>query len=301
MLTGAHVTLSCQSCHRSGPFRLAPSDCYGCHQANFEGVSDPNHVTNQFDHNCLTCHSTAAWNPATFDHNNTSFPLTGAHVNTACNLCHANGQYHGTPTDCWSCHAANYNGVSDPNHVTNQFDHNCLTCHSTAAWNPATFDHNNTSFPLTGAHVNTACNLCHINGQYHGTPTDCYFCHQTDYNGTSNPNHQAAHFPTTCVTCHNTSAWTPATFDHDGPYFPIYSGHHAGTWTTCADCHTNPADFAVFSCITCHEHSQSRMNNAHSEVSGYVYDSQHCYTCHPRGNADGGGLRRPPRTGRSVK
>ena len=299
-LTGAHGPLSCQSCHRSGPFNRTSSDCYSCHQPNFDGVTNPNHVTNQFDHNCLTCHNTSVWNPSTFDHSTTTFPLTGAHVNTVCNLCHVNGQYQGLPTDCYSCHQANYENVTDPNHVTGQFDHNCLTCHSTTAWNPATFDHSNTTFPLTGQHVNVACNLCHINGQFQGTPTDCYFCHQADYNNASNPNHQGAHFPTTCVTCHTTSGWTPATFDHDGPYFPIYSGHHAGTWSTCDQCHTNASDYTVYTCLSCHEHDQSRMDNAHSEVSGYVYESTHCYTCHPRGNG-GGRLLMHPTPRRSDK
>ncbi|HEY3296100.1 MAG TPA: hypothetical protein VGL38_11745 [bacterium] len=286
-LSGAHVALACRSCHQSGPYNRTPQDCYTCHLANYQGVTDPNHVSNQFDHNCLTCHSNTAWTPATFNHNNTPFPLTGAHQTTACNLCHAGGHYHGTPTDCFSCHQTDFQNVTDPNHVSNQFDHNCLTCHSTTAWNPATFNHSNTSFPLTGVHVTTACNLCHVNGQYAGTPTDCFFCHQTDYNGATNPNHQSAHFPTTCTTCHTTTGWTPSTFNHDGPYFPIYSGNHRTAWSTCADCHANPSDYTVFSCIDCHAHTRSQTDGQHNEVSGYVYDSQHCYACHPRGSSGG--------------
>ena len=56
-----------------------------------------------------------------------------------------------------------------------------------------------------------------------------------------------------------TPAWKPATFDHDGKYFPVYSGSHNGKWNACSDCHTNNSNYAVFSCIACHEHNQTDM------------------------------------------
>jgi hypothetical protein len=109
-------------------------------------------------------------------------------------------------------------------------------------------------------------------------------CHQTDYNGTSNPSHSAAGFPTDCASCHTTTQWSGATFDHDGMYFPIYSGSHRGRWSSCADCHTSSSDYAVFTCTTCH--TASNTNGHHRGVSGYVYQSQACYSCHPRGRGD---------------
>ena len=43
-------------------------------------------------------------------------------------------------------------------------------------------------------------------------------------------------------------------------------------------------NYAQFSCIDCHQHSnQSEVDSHHSQVSGYVYDSQACLTCHPQG------------------
>ncbi|HET9039456.1 MAG TPA: hypothetical protein VFN40_04765, partial [Gemmatimonadales bacterium] len=66
---------------------------------------------------------------------------------------------------------------------------------------------------------------------------------------------------------------------------PIYSGAHAGRWASCATCHTNAANFQAFTCLTCHEHAKSTMDSKHSGRSGYVYDSQACYSCHPRGRA----------------
>ncbi|WP_267239352.1 hypothetical protein [Paludibaculum fermentans] len=38
-----------------------------------------------------------------------------------------------------------------------------------------------TKFPLTGAHVQTQCSLCHVNGVYKGTPQTCDGCHLPDY------------------------------------------------------------------------------------------------------------------------
>ncbi len=281
-LQEAHALARCTSCHVNNQLTGLPRDCFGCHESDFNGVTDPNHVQGNFPHDCMVCHNQSVWRPATFDHNLTGFPLTGAHVSLDCNACHAGG-FTGTPSDCFSCHESDFNGVTDPNHVQNNFSHNCMVCHTTEAWSPSSFDHNQTNFPLTGAHVPLDCNACHAGG-FTGTPTDCYACHQNDYNNTNNPNHQAAGFPTDCQACHNTSAWNQTTWDHDGQYFPIYSGKHRGKWNTCADCHVDPNNYAVFECIFCHEHNQQDMDREHQGVSGYVYQSQACYNCHPRGD-----------------
>jgi len=154
-------------------------------------------------------------------------------------------------------------------------------CHSTSAWIPSSFNHNQTRFPLTGAHTRVVCSNCHIGGKFAGTPTDCYSCHKTVYNAVTTPNHIAAGFPTNCSQCHTTTAWTGAKFNHAS--FPIYSGIHAGKWTTCNDCHVNPTNFTVFSCVTCHAHDKAPMDNKHSGVKNYVYNSSNCYSCHPNG------------------
>jgi nitrate/TMAO reductase-like tetraheme cytochrome c subunit len=292
-LTGAHPRVDCAKCHVGGRYTGTPTDCWSCHQANYTGTTNPNHVASSFPKTCQTCHSTAAWRPATVDHNATRFPLTGAHTRVDCAKCHVGGRYTGTPTDCWSCHQTNYNMTTNPNHVASNFPKTCQSCHSTAAWRPATVDHNATRFPLTGAHTRVDCAKCHVGGRYTGTPTDCYSCHQPDYAGTTNPNHTASNFPTQCKTCHTTTAWKPATFDHDGPYFPIYSGKHRGQWSTCADCHVNAANYKVFECILCHKHSnKTQVDSDHKGRAGYVYASSACYQCHRNGRA---GLFGPPR------
>ncbi len=284
-LNGAHQTILCTDCHVNNQVNGLPRDCFGCHEDAFRAVQSPDHVSGGFSHNCLDCHNESRWSPADFDHNNTAFPLTGAHLSLQCESCHINGQYQNLPSDCWSCHEANFTGTTDPNHVQNNFSHDCTQCHNTSAWTPAQFDHANTDFPLTGAHTSLNCVECHSQG-YTNTPTECVACHQSSYNNTTDPNHQAAQFPTTCEDCHNTTTWKPADWDHDGQYFPIYSGKHKGEWDVCADCHVNTANYAQFECINCHEHNRTKMDDKHKDVSGYSYDSQACYNCHPNGKED---------------
>lgn len=277
-LTGAHISATCTQCHTSGAFSSTPTGCFSCHSKDFQTTTNPNHVAAGFPTDCSVCHSTTNWLGATFDHSKTLFPLTGAHLPLACSACHSRGVFAGLSTTCVSCHLTNFQGTTNPNHVASGFPTDCQVCHNTAAWVPSIFDHSKTVFPLTGFHVQVACSSCHVGGRYAGTPTDCYSCHKSQYTSTTSPNHVAAVFPTTCQTCHNTTAWTGATFSHT--WFPIYSGTHAGKWTTCADCHTNSNDYSVFSCITCHTHNKTDTDRNHSGVRSYVYTSTSCYSCH---------------------
>jgi predicted CXXCH cytochrome family protein len=280
-LTGMHATLQCAQCHLNGKYAGTPADCGSCHMKDYNGTTNPNHKAAGFPVDCSICHTTQGWQPASFDHSKSGFPLTGAHANVACATCHVGGNFTNLSTACSSCHMKDYNSTTNPNHIAAKFPTDCQVCHSTTAWQPASFDHSKTAFPLTGAHVNVACANCHINGVYAGTPTDCYSCHRADYTGTTNPNHIASQFPTTCATCHTAVTWAGATFNHT--WFPIYSGSHAGKWTTCGDCHVNSSNYAVFSCITCHTHDASVVVPQHSDVRNFVYTATSCYSCHATG------------------
>ena len=266
-LTGTHTTTPCQSCHVNGNYQLVYADCYQCHATEYQQTTNPNHVAGNFSHDCTQCHSTTNWTSATFDHSTTRFPLTGAHVAVQCQSCHVNGNYQLVYTDCYQCHATDFNNTTNPNHVAGNFSHDCTGCHSTSAWNPATFDHSTTRFPLTGAHTSVQCQSCHVNGNYQLVYTDCYQCHQTDFQQVTNPNHVTQQFPHNCTMCHSTSVWTPNTMNHDAAYFRIYSGHHNGRWTQCSQCHTTIGNLAAWSCTTgCHQ-------TAHNQ-------GQNCYGCH---------------------
>jgi hypothetical protein len=284
-LTGAHRATACAACHGDGVFKGKPTVCVACHQANFDKTSDPPHAASGFPTACETCHSTSNWTSATFNHNSTNFPLTGAHMATACTACHGDGVFKGKPTACVSCHQTDFNQTTDPGHAAAGFATTCQTCHSTTNWTTATFDHTTTAFPLTGVHKTATCASCHGDGVYKGKPTTCVSCHQTDYNNTTDPVHSAAGFSTTCAQCHTTSTWSGATFDHDNSFFPIYSGSHQGRWSQCSDCHTSASNFSVFTCMSGGCHGKSGTDSNHRGVSGYVYDAVHCYSCHPRGRS----------------
>ena len=183
-LAGSHANAACKSCHSNGVYQGTPTNCYSCH------ANKDNH-NGQFGTDCGACHKPTRWSDVSFNHNNTNFPLSGKHANTQCSACHSNGVYKGTPTNCYSCHANKdkHNG---------QFGTNCGSCHNPSGWGNATFNHNNTSFPLTGKHTNLSCTKCHTNGVYQGTPNQCASCHRDEHNGENG---------TDCAACHTPKGW----------------------------------------------------------------------------------------------
>jgi hypothetical protein len=278
-LTLGHDIQDCASCHTPGTsYATTSSDCVSCHQENYNTTTNPNHSTAGYPTDCAACHSTnPGWTPATVNHD--FFPLTLGHDIQDCISCHIDGNYSTISTDCNSCHTDNYNATTNPNHTAVGYSNDCAACHTTnPGWTPAEINHD--FFPLSLGHNIQDCTQCHTDGTYSSLSPDCVLCHQTDYDTSTNPNHSAASFPTDCAICHTTNpAWQPASFDHDNQYFPIYSGEHQGEWNTCLDCHTNAADYSVFSCTVCH--TKNETDGEHDEVSNYVYESNACFTCHP--------------------
>ena len=289
-LTGAHLAVSdCNTCH-NGNFATTAQDCFSCHKSDYAGTTNPVHSTTPgFSTNCTQCHTSTnvgGWltvSTASFPHNP---PLTGAHLAVAsCNTCH-NGNFTTTSQDCYSCHQADYGGTTNPPHATTAgFTTTCTTCHTSTAvggWltvSTASFPHNPA---LTGAHLTVPdCNTCH-NGNFTTTSQDCYSCHATDYNNTNNPVHSTVGYPTTCTTCHtSTTLWTTG-IAMPTQYHTQFPTSHGTAASNCTACHSNSTNYAVFSCTTgCHPSSD--VNPKHTAVSGYVYDSQHCYSCHPAG------------------
>lgn len=285
-LTGAHLTVSCEECHIDGLYNNASSDCFACHDDDYEEVDDPNHLEGQFDHNCAICHSDAAWTPATMDHDNTDFPLRGAHITVNCGECHINGQFEGTSSECFWCHDDDYEEVDNPNHLRGQFDHNCAICHSVEAWSPATFDHDEKSdFPLTGAHITVSCEECHIDGQYNDTPSECFFCHDNDFEDADNPNHVDGEFDHDCTICHSDEAWSPADFDHDQTDFPL-TGRHVRV--DCAECHVDGNFNNLLSeCFACHEddYNNAEYRGSTHRGAGFPIDCEQCHTTNSWDNA----------------
>ncbi len=290
-LVGAHEAAPCASCHLIPGYTpiytpANQNDCIACHQSQFDGQHGAGFRTD-----CVTCHTTDTWLGATFDHLATSngFELVGAHATAPCASCHLIPGYAPiyAPTDqndCIACHQSQF----DAQHGTG-FRTDCATCHTTDTWLGAAFDHLTASgsFDLVGAHVAAPCASCHVIPGYAPiyAPTsqnDCIACHQSTYDAA----HVGSGVPTTCLTCHTIDTWLGAVFEHDREHFPIYSGKHSGKWNNdCTKCHVVPSDFTVFTCFNCHKHDQVKTDEKHRGESGYVYDSNACYSCHPRGSA----------------
>jgi hypothetical protein len=250
-LIGAHATVPCQGCHTSqqkNEYVGMRTDCFGCHQADFEGAQAPNHRQAGFSTDCTGCHSVNAMNwGANFDHAKSGFPLLGAHATIPCAQCHPGNVFRAIPTDCISCHQHDFVSASAPVHTG--FSTTCTGCHSMTAWQPATFDHNKSSFPLTGAHAAVACQQCHLNNVFSGLSTACYSCHQQQFTAANAPSHTG--FPTDCKMCHNTTAWQPAPFNHNNTPFPLTGGH---VTVTCVQCHVNSVYVGLTTdCYTCHK------------------------------------------------
>jgi hypothetical protein len=271
VLSEQHTTLECASCHKSLRFSLQETDCVSCHADVHRG---------ERGESCAQCHVTEAWLGAHMmrQHRQGRFLLSGAHEAVPCKSCHIAGNFKLALSGCQQCHDELWQKTTSPNHAAAGLGHDCMRCHSTKGWNPTTFDHGTTHFSLAGVHATISCHSCHSNDNYQMQYVDCYQCHQKLFNQSINPNHVVGSFPHDCSPCHSTTTWRPTIFTHDQQNFRIFYGKHRNTWTACSDCHQNTANFTFFSCLACHD--QSETSQHHLNMSGYSYSSPACYSCH---------------------
>ncbi len=281
-LAGQHQTVDCKSCHQTLKFQEAKSECDACH-------TDMH--TNTLGPDCARCHTPKSWiieNTKSM-HQLSRFPLLGNHAVADCASCHkssTNLKFEPLGIECVDCHKADYLATKTPNHLASNYSTNCTECHGvkSTGWTASNFDHG--FFPLTEGH-SISCVECHKSGTYQKISKECISCHQTNFNSTTNPNHNLAGFSISCIECHTTKPnWTPANYKQHDATFPIYSGNHKGEWEKCTDCHTTK-NYAEFSCTTCHEHNQSETDSDHKGISSYNYKSVSCYACHPQGSKSG--------------
>jgi hypothetical protein len=294
-LVGQHQQVACKECHTSLEFAKTHSECNSCHTDVHEQT-----VGNE----CARCHTPSTWmvSDVTKLHQMSRFPLTGPHRTAECTQCHKNLltsetnvgtasrlRFDPLGVECYDCHKSDYQATTSPNHVQGNYSTNCIECHkiNSSTWAGAGVDHS--FFPLEGGHANVECKTCHTSGSYSKIPSDCISCHQKDYASAKSPDHAGFNFSTNCKDCHTLApGWKPADFKTHDAIFPIYSGKHNGQWSSCTECHTNPSNYAVYTCIGCHAHSnQQEVNSQHSSVSGYVYNDAACLACHPTGSSDG--------------
>ena len=147
------------------------------------------------------------WTGATFNHTTTGFTLTGAHTTTAVRAVPRQQQLQPHQRGLLNCHQTDYNGTTNPPHMSAGFPQDCSICHTTTDWTGATFNHATTGFTLTGAHTTPAVRAVprqqQLQSDQHrllSTATS------SDYNGTSQPAAQDRWLPQDCTLCHNTTA-----------------------------------------------------------------------------------------------
>jgi hypothetical protein len=218
-LAGKHRTLTCVECHTNKVFEGTPTACEACH---WERRQDDRYRL-RLGMTCGECHTPQSWkkvDPNKWSHEAaTGYKREGVHQFLDCEECHGTQGFKAQPTDCYGCHAADYQSTQDPNHQQAGFPLDCTACHGTSftGWSGAKFNH--TGFALQGRHATASCSQCHKNGVYAGTSTACASCHINDYNGTTDPNHRANGYSLECQTCHGTSAtgWEHGPRPHVNP------------------------------------------------------------------------------------
>jgi hypothetical protein len=259
----------CADCHGDDITTFDSDSCLTCHR-QIDIVFTQAHLLS-FGNDCLVCHDGIDTYGDDFDHNKFSFQISGKHVGLACSQCHLNARsisdMQSTLQDCYSCHRQD-----DPHEGV--YGAECQACHSAEGWKPANFDHNLSAFKLDGGHARVACESCHKNNAFKGTPSTCVSCH-------ADPAVHAGKFGTDCAACHTTTAWTPASYN--GPHtFPM---DHEGADNKCATCHPN--SLMTYTCYGCHEHNPSRIAEEHREEG--ILNFENCVECHADGREQKGG------------
>jgi hypothetical protein len=172
VLNGQHKLAACSDCHTDGTVNIS-SDCMSCHLGDYNRTTDPDHQVLGFPLACEACHGTSAlsWEDAVIDHS--SWPLQGAHIALDCSRCHTTGTE--LPTECFGCHADDYNATSSPDHQVAGFPTTCELCHypTHLFWTQGVFDH---QFPIVGGpHGVLDCTDCHLTSNY--KEFACIECH----------------------------------------------------------------------------------------------------------------------------
>jgi hypothetical protein len=227
---------------------------------------------------CASCHTADAWKPAriskAFDHAKSGMALTGGHAAAKCTACHTNLDFTGVKSDCVACHRDVHQGT---------LGIECSRCHSTRSFlDRAEMRrmHQTTRFPLSGAHLATDCESCHIPTAqgallFSISAANCIDCHLPNYQMAKDPDHVAGNFNRDCTQCHTVVSWAGARFDHNATQFPLTGAHKT---IACTQCHAN----GVYSgqpttCVACHQTDYNNTNNPAHSAAGFPTT---CASCH---------------------
>jgi hypothetical protein len=257
-LTGKHIDVKCSGCHKTSDYKDTPRTCIGCHRKD----DDQKGHKGQFGEKCESCHGTKAWKPSTFNHDvDTKYILRGKHRTAPCADCHKGNLYRvKLSADCYACHKA------DDKHKES-LGRDCGSCHSERSWKePAKFNHDQTSFPLLGKHVQADCKDCHKSAMFKEAPKDCYSCHKKEdkHEGTLGK---------ACADCHTERDWktTAGRFNHDSTKFQLRNAH-AEAKLKCSGCHKDLKSYrnTPLDCYSCH-----KKDDKHEGQQG-----KQCEQCH---------------------
>lgn len=265
-LEGKHTTVDCRECHKkrfTDPIDFMA--CNNCHADYHEGEFTENESTPD----CIECHSLEKgfdYSLYTLEqHQQTEFPLEGAHVATPCFKCHVDERkdkwsFRDMGTACVDCHQDIHQDIIDEKYYPKD---DCRYCHNNEAWTGVLFDHTKTDWPLDGKHLEVNCRECHFTDnldkkdgyeqQFANLSTDCNSCHENVHG-----NVFEIAGVTDCKRCHVTDNWYPKLFDHNQTNFPL-EGEHAN-----------------IACSSCHEVVQA---NGQTETI-YKLDKFRCIDCH---------------------
>jgi len=179
-----------------------------------------------------------------------------------------------------------YNATTNPSHAQLGFPTTCEQCHQMATWQFALFTQHDALFPIySGEHASTwnSCATCHPNPADY-TVFTCTSCHTQ---GPTGQEHQGipgySWDSNACLSCHPQGREGDLSF-HEAT-FPIFGAGHGGAWSDCAECHTDPANRTVVSCLTGSCHAQATTDTEHQGIPGYAWTTAQCRSCHPDGRA----------------
>jgi len=297
-LEGKHLQVRCVECHKpvsealspmltqqasqamapvqdQDPFKGTPSECSQCH-------AEPDLHKGYFSPNCIECHNASVWSPAilegqNFDHaTRTPFTLARHKVdyqNTiiTCVGCHPSDIHQADLASCVPCHSQGEEKAAFMVRHQEEFGPACLDCHD-GADRMENFDHGRV-FVLDGRHAEIACEGCHRDKVFKGTPTQCALCHVE-------PAIHAGFFGLQCQNCHSSNAWAPAQLRIHR--FPL--GHGGTGEIECRVCHTSR--YVEYTCYGCHDHQPNAIAERHAKAGVAPADLPYCTQCHPTGMID---------------
>jgi hypothetical protein len=200
---GGHAGLQCEDCHDE---RYAGNDrrCVACHADDYGATDAPDHAASGYPTACELCHDIFSWESPEVDH--AAFPLIQGHGGLECSDCHDPDGFDGTSTECFACHADDYDSAVEPDH-SDGFPLTCEDCHGIRGWLPSNFDHDAYYYPIyvsTHADVWETCATCHPDpGDF--AFVECLDCHthnqrDTDasHEGVEDYQYDSQH----CLMCH---------------------------------------------------------------------------------------------------